>query len=163
MTTRETATECETPTSTGESAATSPTDPKASLHARAREGNADSAVTDGETRRGWGDLVRRFVAYFDPPEIVSERRPSLAEVVRYAREAPYAPTEGALRTAGTGYAFTVAVPVYAVTYMLAWICERPARLASAAALVAAFSFTPAGAWCRSVLAVVLRWLAGLLT
>jgi hypothetical protein len=103
------------------------------------------------------------VAYFDPPEIVSERRPSLAEVVRYARQAPYAPADGLLRTAGIGYAFAVAVPVYALTHMTAWVCERPARLASAAVLVAAFGLTPAGEWCRAAVAVVLRWLAGLLT
>ena len=114
------------------------------------------------TRRTWGAALGRFVAYFDPPEIVSERRPSLAELVRYARLAPYASADGPLRTAGIVYAFAVAVPVYAVAYMCAWICERPARLASAVALLVAFSLTPVGGWCRGALAAALTWAAGVL-
>ncbi|MGW5363315.1 hypothetical protein [Actinopolymorpha pittospori] len=84
-------------------------------------------------------------------------------MVAYARRAPYAPDKGPRRTAGLGYAFVVAVPVYAVAYICAWICERPARLVSALMLVAVFSFTPAGLWARSALAEALRWSAQHLT
>ncbi|MET9019235.1 hypothetical protein ABZV93_04570 [Actinopolymorpha sp. NPDC004070] len=110
--------------------------------------------------RAW---LRRFVAYFDPPEIVAERRPSLSEVVRYARRAPYAPEAGIRRGLGVGYAFVVAVPVYAVAYMAAWVCERPARLGSGLALVAVFAFTPAGHWCGRGLAAAFAWAAAALT
>ncbi|GAA5021754.1 hypothetical protein [Actinopolymorpha pittospori] len=139
------------------------TEANAAPRLRAREDTADSPVEEAQAPGPAVGRVRRFMAFFDPPEIVSERRPSLAEVVAYARRAPYAPDQGPRRTAGLGYAFVVAVPVYAVAYICAWICERPARLVSALMLVAAFCFTPAGLWARTALAEALRWSAQHLT
>jgi hypothetical protein len=159
-------TQGDAPLSTGELEGQAPEEAKAAPRLRAREASTETPITEGDSGPSLVERIKafamRFLQYWDPPEIWSERRPSVSEVWRYANEASWAPAEGPRRTLGRIYAIGVAVPAYATCSIVAWIIERPARHASAWALTVAFALTPPGQWCRSALATVLRWIADLI-
>lgn len=114
----------------------------ASGRARAREYAPDSAqsqpdgadgsefaasATDGDW---WGGLL----GFVTPPDVWSTDRPSLSKAWAYAARGEWTREDGLPRRAGQAYAFA-AVPVIGLLYLLAWVVERPARLAAAALLV----------------------------
>lgn len=68
------------------------------------------------------------------PELWSQSRPPLSEVWAYLREAPWTTTTGVWRMVGIGYS-GVAFALVAFGYVLAWLAERPTRLALATALI----------------------------
>lgn len=127
---------------------------------------ADAGVVDGETvdpdgvaaptggrRRDPVTVWRRIDAAVDdamprilstvervtPPDIVRSDRPGLAKVWRHARHGAYAGQNRIPRAAGVLYGVLVAVPVITVAYLVAWLVERPARAAVAAASLTALA------------------------
>lgn len=77
-----------------------------------------------------------------PPDVWTQPRPSLRQVVTYALRGAWTAETGLARVLGVAYMGAVAVPLAAVGYTLVWIVERPARLAAAAALYAALLHMP---------------------
>lgn len=75
------------------------------------------------------------VAVGDTPSPWSAAQPPLADLVRYAHEAPWCAEEATgWRKAGRFYQWTISIPVSLVCYLLAWLVQRPARLLLAAVL-----------------------------
>ncbi|MCK9895205.1 hypothetical protein [Frankia sp. AgB32] len=75
------------------------------------------------------------VAVGDTPSPWSAAQPPMADLVRYAREAPWCAAEAdGWRRAGQVYQWTVAIPISLVTYLVAWVVQRPARLGLAGLL-----------------------------
>lgn len=68
-----------------------------------------------------------------PPDIWSDDRPSLRKLWLYAVYGRWTRASGPIRVAGAIYG-AVAMAFTTVLYLLAWIVERPARLAVATAL-----------------------------
>lgn len=80
-------------------------------------------------------LLPRAVAYWQPPDIWSEKRPSLRDLWMYGVYGRWTSTTGFARWAGTGYAL-LSMLGHAVGYTLLWIVERPARFLVAAIVAA---------------------------
>lgn len=94
----------------------------------------DEAVADdSDVGRGPG-LLDRGVAFWTPPEIWSEARPSLAQVAAYAWRGSWTGEDTASRQLGRIYAALVSIPAHAVAYVLLWLIERPARFTVTALL-----------------------------
>ena len=73
---------------------------------------------------------------FVPPDIWSEKRPSLRDIWLYARYGRWTQQTGVLRVLGCLDSMFIVVPFHAVTYLANWIVERPARRFIAATVVA---------------------------
>lgn len=86
----------------------------------------------------------RLRGVFSPPEIWSEKRPSLRDVWLYAKSGPWAAESGVWRALGKWYARVIALPTHAVGYYLLWILERPSRLFAAGLLYAVLTQTGIG-------------------
>lgn len=84
------------------------------------------------------------VAVGDLPSVWSEAPATPAELVRYADDGEWcAPHSARLRAAGRAYCWAVAIPVSVLAYVLAWLVQRPARLAAVLLLVVVLHlFTP---------------------
>lgn len=113
-----------TPHSAGEEADT----PNASVRAAAR---AKVSPKSARTQRDW---LKELRVAFTPPEIWSERRPSLREVWLYAKYGPWTSEYGFVRWMGRAYAWSVALPLHTAGYYLLWIVQRPTRLVTAVLL-----------------------------
>lgn len=70
-----------------------------------------------------------------PPDIWSDKRPSLQELWWYGVYGRWTQASGPVRVAGALYASVVAMPFHTLTYLANWIVERPARLLIAAAII----------------------------
>lgn len=68
-----------------------------------------------------------------PPDIWSDDRPSLRKIWLYAVYGRWTQASGPVRVLGAIYG-VVAMAFTTVLYLLAWVVERPARAAVAAAL-----------------------------
>lgn len=80
--------------------------------------------------------TRAQVADFvTPPDIWSEKRPSLRDMWLYARYGRWTRADGLLRFLGALDSLVLVLPVHAVAYLGLWIWERPARRFVVAALV----------------------------
>lgn len=71
-----------------------------------------------------------------PPDIWSDKRPSLRDLWLYGVYGRWTHASGPVRFAGAAYATVIAFPLHAIGYSVLWIFERPARLLIAAILVA---------------------------
>lgn len=73
--------------------------------------------------------VRRISPFYSPPA-------AIAELVAYTRSGAWVPGEQApvLEAAGRAYGWVIAVPVSVALYAVAWVIQRPARCALAAAM-----------------------------
>jgi len=71
-----------------------------------------------------------------PPDIWSDKRPSLRDLWLYGVYGRWTQASGPVRVLGALYATVVAMPVHAATYLVNWIVERPARLLVAAMVAA---------------------------
>lgn len=73
--------------------------------------------------------VRQIPVFRTPP-------PALAEIVAYTRSGAWVPGEQApwLEFFGKAYGWLLAVPVSLCLYVVAWLLQRPARLATATAV-----------------------------
>jgi hypothetical protein len=71
-----------------------------------------------------------------PPDIWSDKRPSLRDLWLYGVYGRWTQATGFVRVLGALYASVIAMPVHAATYLGLWIVERPARLLIAATVVA---------------------------
>lgn len=71
-----------------------------------------------------------------PPDIWSDKRPSLRDLWLYGVYGRWTQATGPVRVAGALYATVVAFPFHAIGYSVLWIFERPARLLIAATIVA---------------------------
>lgn len=69
----------------------------------------------------------QVAALVTPPDIWSEKRPSLRDIWLYARYGRWTDQTGILRVLGQIDAFVLVLPVHAVVYLGLWIWERPAR------------------------------------
>lgn len=120
----------------------------------------DPAVRPRSARERWVSWV---LARLNVPHLVTEDRPSLLRIWRYARYSEQLPPSGPARIASVAYLYAVALPIITVGYTAAWIVERPARAGIAAAvLTLARLFEPT----HLVLIVVLaplKFLVSLLT
>jgi hypothetical protein len=75
------------------------------------------------------------VAIGEKPSTWSTPPAELSALVRYAQDADWcAETSVGWRLAGQLYCFLVAIPVSFTCYLLAWVVQRPGRLALAALL-----------------------------
>jgi hypothetical protein len=94
----------------------------------------DEADPDDSDVDGGPGLLDRTVAFWTPPEIWSQPRPSLAQVAAYAWRGSWTGEDTASRQLGRVYAALVSIPAHAVGYVLLWLIERPARFAVTALL-----------------------------
>lgn len=94
----------------------------------------------------WRDRLADVREVFTPPDIWSTDRPSLSLMWAYAARGDWTGEAGLPRRAGQAYAVLVAVPVTAVTYLLAWAAERPSRLIAAVVLLVVLFRVPPLAW-----------------
>jgi hypothetical protein len=69
-----------------------------------------------------------------PPDIWSDKRPSLRDLWLYGVYGRWTQASGPVRVAGALYASVVAMPITTALYLLAWVVERPARVAVVVAL-----------------------------
>lgn len=131
--------------------------PDARPRVRTREGSGESAQSQPDSAPAvdldkhpvpvaWSDRLADAAGTFTPPDIWSTDRPSLSQVWAYAARGDWTSETGLPRRAGQAYAVLVAVPVTAVTYLLAWAAERPSRLAAAVVLLVLLSRVPPLAW-----------------
>lgn len=131
--------------------------PDARPRVRTRESSAGSAQPQGDSAPllddlnasapvTWSDRFAGTRDAFTPPDIWSTDRPSLSHMWAYAAHGDWTSDTGMPRRAGQAYAVLVAVPVTAVTYVLAWAAERPSRLAAAIVLLILLSQVPPLAW-----------------
>ncbi|THJ75387.1 hypothetical protein E7Y31_05830 [Candidatus Frankia alpina] len=76
------------------------------------------------------------VAVGQTPSPWSQAQPPMADLVRYAQQAPWCAEDAeSWRRAGRVYQWTLSIPVSLVCYLLAWVVQRPARLGLAGLLV----------------------------
>jgi len=80
------------------------------------------------------DLWSRALAFWTPPEIWSQPRPSLSQLTSYAWHGPWTGQDTHSRWMGRTYAAVVSIPAHALAYVVLWLVERPARLGAAALL-----------------------------
>jgi hypothetical protein len=71
-----------------------------------------------------------------PPDIWSDKRPSLRDLWLYGVYGRWTQASGPVRVLGALYASVIAMPFHAASYLANWVVERPARL-FVAAIVAA--------------------------
>lgn len=95
-----------------------------------RASDLESLAVDEADSDPWG----RLLAFWTPPEIWSQPRPSLSQVAAYAWKGGWTGEETASRRLGCVYAALVSIPAHAVGYVVLWLVERPARLAVTAVL-----------------------------
>lgn len=69
-----------------------------------------------------------------PPDIWSDKRPSLRDLWLYGVYGRWTQASGFVRVAGAVYASVVAMPITTLLYLAAWMVERPGRVAVVAAL-----------------------------
>ena len=81
------------------------------------------------------DLAKWLVEVFEPPEIWSDDRPSLAKVAARAKRGEWTKADGAVRTAGVAYYRFVYVPTAATCRYVDWLVEHPSRLIVALAVL----------------------------
>jgi hypothetical protein len=77
--------------------------------------------------------VRDFVV---PPDIWSDRRPSLRDIWLYGVYGRWTHADGPVRFAGAIYATVIAFPLHALGYLALWLVERPSRFLVAATVAA---------------------------
>lgn len=70
-----------------------------------------------------------------PPDIWSDKRPSLRDLWLYGVYGRWTQASGPVRVLGAIYASVVAMPFHTLTYLANWIVERPARLLVVATIV----------------------------
>lgn len=80
-------------------------------------------------------LAERAADFVVPPDIWSERRPSLRDLWLYGVYGRWTQVDGPVRFAGAVYA-TVSLAVHAVGYLALWVVERPSRFMVAATVAA---------------------------
>lgn len=71
-----------------------------------------------------------------PPDIWSDKRPSLRDLYLYGVCGRWTHATGPVRVAGALYATVIAFPFHAIGYSILWIIERPARFLIAATIAA---------------------------
>lgn len=81
-------------------------------------------------------LLPRLVEYWQPPDIWSEKRPSLRDIWLYVRYGSWTQQAGVLRFLGALDSIVLVLPVFSALYMLLWVWERPARRFVAATVAA---------------------------
>lgn len=101
---------------------------------RAAPGVVDEIDPDDSDLDRGPSVLDRTVAFWTPPEIWSQPRPSLAQVAAYAWRGSWTGEDTATRQFGRIYAALVSIPAHAVAYVLLWLIERPARFAVTALL-----------------------------
>lgn len=111
-------------------------------------GTLHSAITEGDRgpldTREW---LRRFGAYCTPPSPLTERRPSMEQMVEYARRARYTSNlHGPVRAVGVAWCYLVAIPAAVCSRFREWLWERPARAVTVLATVKLLTFLPPVAW-----------------
>lgn len=82
------------------------------------------AATLGDRLAGVG---KRVAGVFQPPEIWTDDRPSLAKVAARAERGAWTKADGAVRKAGIWYFRLVYVPTAAVCKYVDWLVEHPSR------------------------------------
>lgn len=80
-------------------------------------------------------ILPRLAAYLTPPDVWSEKRPSLHDLWSYGVRGEWTRVDGLVRFAGACWA-TLALALHAVLYVVGWIFERPARFFVAATVAA---------------------------
>lgn len=83
---------------------------------------------------------RRLRATWIPPDIWSQNRPSLLQVIAHAWYGEWGPKTGFWRVAGRLDAVLFGVPGVTILYYVAWIWERPARRLCAILLFSAVAW-----------------------
>lgn len=107
-----------------------------------------SAMTDSDRRpfdtAAW---LAKFGAYFTPPQLLTERRPAVDTMRRYAERGRYTTNlYGPVRRLGLIWVHVVATPALVFARAWEWLLERPARFAVAVLVVKALSTLPPVAW-----------------
>lgn len=107
-----------------------------------------SAMTDSDRRpfdtAAW---LAKFGAYFTPPPLLTERRPAVATMCRYADRGRYtADVHGAVRALGIAWFRGVAVAGLVGARLWEWLTERPGRFITVAVTAKLLSFLPPVAW-----------------
>lgn len=92
----------------------------------------DPSIRPRSLRERWVSWV---LARVTVPHLITEDRPALRKLWRYARYCEQLPPAGALRLGGLAYLYAVALPVVTGAYIAAWLAERPARAGIAAVLL----------------------------
>lgn len=86
-------------------------------------------------------------AYWTPPDVFTQRPPSLQGLAAYARRAPWTHQQtGPIRAAGVGYYRFVGYPYTVVSRYREFIVQRPLRLVYALGTVKILSLTGPGDW-----------------
>lgn len=124
-------------------------------------GTAVKAAGRARARIQIGPALRKTGATFRPPELWTERQPSLKDAYHYAWFGEWTGPNTFGRFLGRCYAAAVSIPALFVGYLLLWVIVRPARLAALVLLTVLVGLTPAGGAVLSALAAALRWAANL--
>lgn len=99
----------------------------ARAHARGEE--PPEVPDEPAATRTLGDRLTGLAEVFQPPEIWTSDRPSLAKVAARAKRGEWTKADGTLRRAGVVYFRFVYVPTAASCRLVDWLVERPSRLA----------------------------------
>lgn len=98
--------------------------------APAAAARADEGQDQQEVRTAIDGWPARLGRRLRPPEPWRYRPASLAAMWRYARIGAWTRDSGPLRLVGVWYFRLVALPTALVTHYLAWLTQRPSRLAT---------------------------------
>jgi hypothetical protein len=106
-------------------------DPNAQTRTRTRARVAAATITKSVRTAGTSLSrdIRQIPVFRTPP-------PALAEIVAYTRSGAWVPGEQApwLEFLGKAYGWVLAVPISLCLYVVAWLLQRPARVALASAV-----------------------------
>jgi hypothetical protein len=120
-----------TPVTVSDSALRTPHSPETtSTQAKPATATPHSALTDSDNETWLVRAWRAAKAWFLPPDIWRQPRPSLSDVWAYARHGAWTHGIGPVRRVGAFYALLIALPLHCAGYYLLWITERPSRLAA---------------------------------
>lgn len=103
------------------------------------------------TEREGGRVVRRVFVWlkgqFEPPALLTERAPAIAEIRRVAHEAPWSGTGGgALRALGLAWCYCVAIPAILRSRLREWVWQQPIRFIAVAVTVKLLAELPPVEW-----------------
>lgn len=102
------------------------------------------AITE---RDRWGEWGARFLTYFTPPTVLTDRPAAIPELAVYAHEGGWTRQQhGALRASGIWWWRLVGLPKTVISRYREWIWQRPGRAIPVLLLVKLLALTGPGTW-----------------
>jgi hypothetical protein len=98
------------------------------------QGEPDRPGLVARIRRAWTPVEHGGSGLWRPPELWDTPREPLRDIAAYLRSAPWTTDRGWVRALGVAY-IPVGVALVGAGYLVAWVCQRPARLVVVSVLV----------------------------